>query len=163
MRPARARGSSNSRRRVDVLHATRPILASEAAAAEANGREHEAFEGPVDGVAILRSTGGWRSPPADGELAGLRQSAPEGQTRAELGSPDAPRGALSADATDRDRSILPPAAATAAMATSPHLGTEEGELKLDVAVGTSRRRFSLSDAAENLLRDLGYGPADVVP
>lgn len=49
------------------------------------------------------------------------------------------------------------------MATSPHLVTEEGELKLDVAVATSRRRFSLSDAAENLLRDLGYGPADVVP
>jgi hypothetical protein len=142
------------------------MFASEAAAAEANGREYEAFEGPVDGVAILRSTGGWRSPLADGELADLRQSAPEGQTRAELGSADAPDGgALSADTTDRDRSTLLPAAATAAVATSPHLVTEEGELKLDVAVGTSRRRFSLSDAAENLLRDLryGYGPADVVP
>lgn len=48
------------------------------------------------------------------------------------------------------------------MATSPHL-VEEGELKLDVSVGTTRRQFSLSDGAENLLRDLGYGPADVVP
>lgn len=49
------------------------------------------------------------------------------------------------------------------MATSPHLVEEDGELKLDVSVGTSRRQFALSDGAENLLRDLGYGPADVVP
>jgi hypothetical protein len=49
------------------------------------------------------------------------------------------------------------------MATSPHLVKEDGELKLDIAVGTTRRRFSLSDRAENLLRDSGYGKADVVP
>ncbi|MFC7227248.1 hypothetical protein N0B31_07525 [Salinirubellus salinus] len=49
------------------------------------------------------------------------------------------------------------------MARSPHLVTERDELKLEVAVGTTRRRFELSDRAENLLRDEGYGPADVVP
>lgn len=49
------------------------------------------------------------------------------------------------------------------MATSPHLVLEGDELELDVAVGTTRRRFALSDRAENLLRDLGYGNRDVVP
>jgi hypothetical protein len=49
------------------------------------------------------------------------------------------------------------------MARSPHLVTDRDELKLEVAVGTTRRRFELSDRAENLLRDEGYGPADVVP
>jgi hypothetical protein len=49
------------------------------------------------------------------------------------------------------------------MARSPHLVTERDELRLEVAVGTTRRRFELSDRAENLLRDEGYAPTDVVP
>jgi hypothetical protein len=49
------------------------------------------------------------------------------------------------------------------MTTPPHLVLDGDELKLDVAVGWSRRRFDLSDRAEVLLRDLGYGKADVVP
>ena len=54
------------------------------------------------------------------------------------------------------------------MATPPHLVEDGGagdgdELKLDLGVGYRRRRFRLTDGAENLLRDRGYGNADVVP
>jgi hypothetical protein len=49
------------------------------------------------------------------------------------------------------------------MATSPHLVRDDGQLKLDVSVGTHRRQLVLSDAAENLLREQGYGPSDIVP
>lgn len=49
------------------------------------------------------------------------------------------------------------------MATPPHLVLDGDELRLDAAVGPSRRRFDLSDRAEALLRDLDYGNADVVP
>jgi hypothetical protein len=49
------------------------------------------------------------------------------------------------------------------MARSPHLYADGDELLLEVAVGTTRRRFELSDRAENLLRGLGYEPADLVP
>jgi hypothetical protein len=49
------------------------------------------------------------------------------------------------------------------MATPPHLVLVDDELRLDAAVGRSRRRFDLSDRAEVLLRDLGYGAADLVP
>lgn len=49
------------------------------------------------------------------------------------------------------------------MARSPHLYADGEDLRLEMAVGTTRRRFELSDRAENLLRDLGYGPADLVP
>jgi hypothetical protein len=64
------------------------------------------------------------------------------------------------------------------MATPPYLVREGGtsrtsraaggagdgdELKLDLAIGYRRRRFRLTDRAENLLRDRGYGTADVVP
>jgi hypothetical protein len=49
------------------------------------------------------------------------------------------------------------------MARSPHLVTDRDELRLEVAVGTTRRRFELSDRAENLLRDLDYCPHDIVP
>ncbi|WP_254535023.1 hypothetical protein [Halomarina litorea] len=49
------------------------------------------------------------------------------------------------------------------MATSPHLVRDDDQLKLDVSVGTHRRQLVLSDAAVNLLREQGYGPADIVP
>ena len=49
------------------------------------------------------------------------------------------------------------------MTTPPHLVADGEELALDVAVGTARRRLSLSDRADGLLRELGYGTADVVP
>ncbi|MWG36724.1 hypothetical protein [Halomarina oriensis] len=60
------------------------------------------------------------------------------------------------------------------MATPPHLVEEggtsrtsreasEAELKLDLGIGHRRRRFRLTDGAENLLRDCGYEKADVVP
>ena len=49
------------------------------------------------------------------------------------------------------------------MARSPHLYANGDDLQLEMAVGTTRRRFELSDRAENLLRDEGYGPADLVP
>ena len=49
------------------------------------------------------------------------------------------------------------------MATPPHLVEDGDELKLDLGVGYRRRRFRLTDGAENLLRDRGYGNADVVP
>lgn len=50
------------------------------------------------------------------------------------------------------------------MATSPHLVREGEELRLDASVGTTRRRFVLSDRALTLLEDdLGYGNADVLP
>ena len=49
------------------------------------------------------------------------------------------------------------------MATPPHVVTDGDELKLDLGVGHRRRRFRLTDGAENLLRDCGYGNADVVP
>lgn len=49
------------------------------------------------------------------------------------------------------------------MATPPTLVLDGDEPKLDVAVGWSRRRFDLSDRAETLLRDLGYGNRDLVP
>jgi hypothetical protein len=49
------------------------------------------------------------------------------------------------------------------MTTPPTLVLDGDELKLDAAVSWSRRRFDLSDRAETLLRDLGYGNADLVP
>lgn len=50
------------------------------------------------------------------------------------------------------------------MATSPHLVREGDELRLDVSVGTTRRRLALTDRALALLADeLGYGNADVLP
>jgi len=49
------------------------------------------------------------------------------------------------------------------MATPPHLVLDGEELKLDAAVEWARRRFDLSDRAETLLRDLGYGNRDFVP
>ena len=49
------------------------------------------------------------------------------------------------------------------MATSPHLVVDDDQLKLDVSVGTHRRQLLLSDTAENLLREQGYGPTDIVP
>lgn len=49
------------------------------------------------------------------------------------------------------------------MARSPHLVDVEGDLRLEMAVGTTRRRFELTDRAENLLSDLGYANADLVP
>jgi hypothetical protein len=49
------------------------------------------------------------------------------------------------------------------MATPPHLVEDGDELKLDLAIEYRRRRFRLTDGAENLLRDRGYGKADVVP
>jgi hypothetical protein len=49
------------------------------------------------------------------------------------------------------------------MAIPPTLVLDGDEPKLDVAVGPSRRRFDLSDRAETLLTDLGYGNRDLVP
>jgi hypothetical protein len=49
------------------------------------------------------------------------------------------------------------------MVTPPHLVREDDELRLDAAVGTTRRAFALSDRAENLLGESGYDKADVVP
>lgn len=50
------------------------------------------------------------------------------------------------------------------MATAPHLVREGEELKLDASVGTTRRRFDLSDRALTLLTaELDYGKADVLP
>ncbi|MEF8840581.1 MAG: hypothetical protein V5A62_02995 [Haloarculaceae archaeon] len=49
------------------------------------------------------------------------------------------------------------------MATPPTLVLDGDEPELDAAVGPSRRRFDLSDRAETLLSDLGYGNRDLVP
>lgn len=69
---------------VDVLHTTRPMLPSEAAAVDAAELEYEMFESTVDGVALLRSTKGWRSTLSTDGLAELRESHSEGQLWAEL-------------------------------------------------------------------------------
>lgn len=50
------------------------------------------------------------------------------------------------------------------MATAPYLVADGGELRLNAAVGGTRRDLVLSDRAAALLaEDLGYGPTDFVP
>lgn len=50
------------------------------------------------------------------------------------------------------------------MATAPYLVADGEELRLNAAVGGTRRDLVLSDRATALLReDLGYGPTDFVP
>ena len=49
------------------------------------------------------------------------------------------------------------------MTVPPHLVVDGDELRLEVAVGTTRRRFRLTDTAEVFLRDAGYEATNVVP
>lgn len=49
------------------------------------------------------------------------------------------------------------------MTVPPHLVVDDDELRLEMAVGTTRRRLRLTDTAEVFLRDAGYAANDVVP